>query len=209
MAAIIAHHCHPKPLALFSIQGINTFRHPFFNSSIQTAAEEIPHAAIEKYISGPIQVGEMPPDESTFVLDKLTPDGAKNPNFKPPVAPEAASSDGSYRGLLSDYYTFNNAFLGMVGSVDPGYQWAKLPEAKDRVAQWPKTVIFHGSQDPDVELNVSEDMRDCLGEDKVTLIIADGQPHLYELEKFIEDDAPGMDAVRDAVARLDEIVASS
>ncbi|UKZ83162.1 hypothetical protein TrVFT333_010967 [Trichoderma virens FT-333] len=177
MAALIAHHCQPKPLALLSIQGINTFRHPFFNSSIQTAGEEIPHAIME--------------------------------NFVPPVPPErTASSDGSFRGMLYDYYTFNNAFVGIVDSVDPGYQWAKLPEARDRVAQWPRTVIFHGNQDPDVELNVSEDMRDCLGEDKVTLIIADGQPHLYELEKFIEDDAPGMDAVREAVARLDEIVAS-
>ncbi|KAL7936505.1 alpha/beta-hydrolase [Trichoderma chlorosporum] len=209
MAAIIAHQCQPKPLALFSIQGINTFRHPFFNSSVQTAGEEIPHATMEKYITGPVQVGEMQPDESTFVLDKLIPDGAKNPSFAPPVpSATTASADGSYRGMLYDYYTFNNAFLGMVDSVDPGYQWAKLPEAKDRVAQWPPTVIFHGNQDPDVELNVSEDMRDCLGEDKVTLIIAEGQPHLYELEKFIEDDAPGMDVVRQAVARLDEIVAS-
>lgn len=207
MAALIAHKCQPKPLALFSIQGINTFRHPFFNSSIQTAGEEIPHAAMETYIAGPIQVGDMRPDESTFVLAKLTPDGAKNPSFTPPDYPEAASGE-SYRGMLYDYYTFNNAFLDIVGSVDPGYQWAKLPDAKDRLAQWPKTVIFHGDQDPDVELSVSEDMRDCLGADKVTLIIADGQPHLYELEKFIEDDAPGMDVVKQAVARLDEIVAS-
>ncbi|KAL5093339.1 hypothetical protein Trisim1_011144 [Trichoderma cf. simile WF8] len=210
MASLIAHHCQPKPLALFSIQGINTFHHPFFNSSIQTAGEEIPHDSMEKYIAGPIQVGEMPIDESTFVLDKLTPDGAKNPSFTPPMpAAGTSSADNTYRGMLYDYYTFDNSFLSIVGSVDPGYQWGKLPESKDRVAQWPQTVIFHGNKDPDVELNVSEDMRDCLGEDRVTLIIADGQPHLYELEKFIEDDAPGMDAVREAVARLDEIVASA
>ncbi|KAM0449997.1 hypothetical protein ACHAO4_006876 [Trichoderma viride] len=208
MAAIIAHHCNPKPLALLSIQGINTFRHPFFNSSILLAEEEIPHSTMEKYITGPTQSGDdMRPDESAFVLDKLTPNGAKNPNYSPP---EAGSDNLSiYRGMLYDYYTFNNSFVDLVGSVDPGYQWAKLPDAKDRVAQWPKTVIFHGNNDPDVVLNVSEDMRDCLGEDKVTLIVADGQPHLYELEKFIEDDSPGMDVVRQSVARLDEIVASS
>jgi hypothetical protein len=208
MPAIIAHNCEPKPLALFSIQGINTFRHRFFNSSVQTAGEETPYSAMEKFITGPIQVGEMLPDESTFVLDKLTPDGAKNPSFTPPLPHEAGSS-GIDRTMLYDYYTFNNSFVDMVGSIDPGYQWAKLPDAKERRAQWPKTVIFHGDNDPDVELNVSEDMRDCLGEDKVTLFIAEGQPHLYELENFIEDDAPGMDIVKKSVARLDEIVASS
>ncbi|TFB03017.1 hypothetical protein CCMA1212_005478 [Trichoderma ghanense] len=209
MAALIAHHCHPKPLALLSIEGINTFRHRFFNSSILIPDEEISHASVEKYIAGPVEVGDMKPDESTFVLDKLTPEGAKNPDFTPPKVPENASPDESNRGLLYDYYTFNNSFVDLVGDVDPGYQWAKQPDAKDRVAQWPKTVIFHGNNDPDVELNVSEDMRDCLGEDKVTLIVADGQPHLFELEKFIEDDIPGMDAVRQAVAKLDEVVASS
>ncbi|KAL7805904.1 alpha/beta-hydrolase [Trichoderma gracile] len=211
MAALIAHQCHPKPLALFSIQGINTFRHRFFNSSILIPDQEISHSSMAKYIAGPMQVGDMKPDESTFVLDKLTPEGAKSPNFAPPPRdPEnKALSDESYRGMLYDYYTFNNSFVDLVGDVDPGYQWAKQPDARDRVAEWPKTIIFHGDNDPDVELNVSEEMRDCLGEDKVMLIVAQGQPHLFELEKFIEDDAPGMDAVRQAVAKLDEVVASS
>lgn len=208
MAAIIAHQCESKPLALLSIQGINTFRHRFFNSSLLLAEQEIPPSTMEKFITGPMESGDdMHPDESAFVLDKLTSDGAKNPNYRPPKT--ESTNRSIYRGMLYDYYTFNNSFVDLVGSVDPGYQWAKLPDAKDRVAQWPKTVIFHGNNDPDVELNVSEDMRNCLGEDKVTLIIADGQPHLYELEKFIEDDAPGMDVVRQSVARLDEIVASS
>ncbi|UKZ91768.1 uncharacterized protein TrAFT101_006739 [Trichoderma asperellum] len=208
MAAIIAHQCEPKPLALLSIQGINTFRHRFFNSSVLLTEEEIPPSTMEKFITGPMESGDdMPRDESAFVLDKLTADGAKNPDYSPPKS--GPNDCDSQRGMLYDFYTFNNSFVDLVGSVDPGYQWAKRPDAKDRVAQWPKTVIFHGNNDPDVELNVSEDMRDCLGEDKVTLIIADGQPHLYELEKFIEDDAPGMDVVRQSVARLDEIVASS
>ncbi|KAL7806398.1 alpha/beta-hydrolase [Trichoderma aethiopicum] len=208
MAALIAHHCHPKPLALLSIEGINTFRHHFFNSSILIPEEEIPLASVEKYIAGPLQVGDMKPDESTFVLAKLTPEGAKNPDFVPPEK-DAASDDESYRGMLYDYYTFNNSFVDLVGDVDPGYQWARQPGAKERVAEWPRTVIFHGDNDPDVELNVSEDMRDCLGEDKVTLFVAKGQPHLFELEKFIEDEVPGMDAVRQAVAKLDETVAAS
>lgn len=208
MAAIIAHHCDPKPLALLSIQGINTFRHRFFTSSLLLTEQEIRPSTMEKFITGPMESGDdMRPDESAFALDKLTPDGAKNPNYSPPgTGPDAGSI---YRGMLYDYYTFNNSFVDLVGSVDPGYQWAKHADAKGRVAQWPKTIIFHGNNDPDVELNVSEDMRDCLGEDKVTLIIADGQPHLYELENFIEDDAPGMDVVRQSVARLDEIVAAS
>ncbi|KAL7794401.1 hypothetical protein V8C37DRAFT_376515 [Trichoderma ceciliae] len=208
MAALVAHECEPKPLALFSIQGINTFRHRFFNSSTQTASIEIPYSSVEKCIAGPIQVGSKRPGKSTFVLEKLTADGAKNPSFTPPSHHEVGP-DEAQRDMLYDHYTFNNAFVDMVGSVDPGYQWAKLPGAEGRLARWPETVVFHGNNDPDVELNVSEDMRDCLGEDKVSLFIADGQPHLYELERFMEDEAPGMDVVKQSVARLDEIVASS
>ncbi|KAL7923810.1 Alpha/Beta hydrolase protein [Trichoderma austrokoningii] len=208
MAALIAHHCEPKPLALLSIQGINTFRHPFFNSSLLLTEQEIAPSAMEEFITGPMQSGDdMRPHEAAFVLDKLTADGAKNPDYSPSeMEPDTRSV---YRGMLYDYYLYNNSFVDLVGSVDAGYQWAKLAGAKERVAQWPKTVIFHGNNDPDVELSVSEDMRDCLGDDRVTLIVADGQPHSYELVKFIEDDGSGMDVVRQSVARLDEIVAAS
>ncbi|KAG8419625.1 hypothetical protein J3458_004481 [Metarhizium acridum] len=52
-------------------------------------------------------------------------------------------------------------------------------------------------------------MGNSLGEDKMKLLVAEAQGHLYELTKFIEDDAPGMDTVREAVWCLDEIVASN
>lgn len=168
------------------------------------------------FINGPIQVGETPPGTaSAFRLDKLLPDGTKNTDYKPPPqAPKTADAavvEPEYsRGALYDYYTYKNGWLDLVGAVDPGYDWAKelaSSAAEARRKKWPYTVIFHGDDDYDVPLDVSEQMRDSLGEDKVSLFVAKDQPHLYELNKFIEDDDAGMEAVRKAVARLDEIVA--
>ncbi|KND87060.1 hypothetical protein TOPH_08302 [Tolypocladium ophioglossoides CBS 100239] len=209
-ASLIAHHCRPTPLALFSIEGINTFRHPFFNSSTQLTPEPIRDVDMAGIIAGPIAVGVTAPGAaSAFRLEKLRADGSKNPDYKIPPAP---AQDGPLpkhsRSELYDYYTYKNGWLDLVGEIDPGYEWAreKSPAARERVARWPPTVTFHGNDDHDVPLDVSEQMRDCLGEDKVSLFVADGQPHLYELTKFIDDDVPEMGAVKDAVKRLDEIV---
>ncbi|PNY26369.1 Uncharacterized protein TCAP_03701 [Tolypocladium capitatum] len=214
-AALIAHHCQPTPLALLSIQGINTFRHAFFNSSTQLTPEPIQDADMADIIAGPMMVGATAPGAaSAFRLEKLRADGSKDPDYKTPPAP-APAQDGPppkhARGELYDYYTYKNGWLDLVGEIDVGYEWAreKSPAARDRVAKWPPTVVLHGNADYDVPLDVSEQMRDCLGGDKVSLFVADGQPHLYELTRFIDDDAPGMGAVRDAVKRLDEIVGST
>ncbi|KAJ6440539.1 EKC/KEOPS complex subunit BUD32 [Purpureocillium lavendulum] len=208
-ASLIAHNCSPPPLALFSIQGINSFRHPHFNSSTLLTPEPIRDEDVAKAIAGPVAVGvTMPGSENAFRMAKLRSDGSRNPDYETEPGPSPPLKNP--RSGLYEYYTHRNAWLGMVGGIDPGYEWARerqtTPEARDRVARWPPTVIFHGDADVDVPIAVSEHMRDCLGEDKVSLFVAPGQGHLYDLTRFIEDDAPEMDAVRQAVKRLDEIV---
>lgn len=211
--AMLAHHNSVKPLALLSIQGINSFRHKFFNSSTMLTPEPIPDSVMAPIIAGPIVIGETPPgDPSAFDVDKLRPDGSRNPDYKAPHVPETSSDADdldNLRGMLYDYYIYKNQWVELLGDIDPGYSWAKedTEEAKARVKAWPPTVVFHGNADYDVVLGVSEEMRDSLGADKVKLLVAEGREHLYELKKFIDDDAPGMDTVKEAVKCLDEIVA--
>lgn len=208
---MLAHHHPVKPLALLSAQGINSFRHKFFNSSTMLTPEPIPESVMAPIIAGPIVVGETPAgDPSAFDVNKLRADGSRNPDYKAPPRVESDDNDpDNLRGMLYDYYIYRNEWVDLLGDIDPGYAWAKdgTDESKARLDNWPPTVIFHGNADPDVELGVSEEMRDYLGENKVTLLIADGMHHLYELTKFIEEDSPGMDTVREVVKRLDEIVA--
>ncbi|KAK5996865.1 hypothetical protein PT974_02210 [Cladobotryum mycophilum] len=202
----------PPPVALLSIQGINTFRHPFFNSSTLLTPEPIPDSDMEDIISGPIQIGTTPvSDPSAFHTDKILPDASKNPHYKPPSPPPTAPQDNSEpnRGMLYDYYTYRNAWLDLVGSIDPGYDWARDSAAKERAEKWPPTVIFHGNQDFDVPVGVSQFMYEKFGPAKVDLFIANDQPHLFELGSFIEDTDSGMVAVRQAVARLDVLVAKA
>jgi pimeloyl-ACP methyl ester carboxylesterase len=211
-AAVVAHHCEPSPLALLSIEGINTFRHPFFNSSTLLTPEPLDDGAMAAFTEpGPAVIGVTPAGaRGAFKLDKLRLDGSKNTSYRDPTPPSPPDEDASApsRGALYDYYIYKNAWLDLVGDIDRGYEWAKddTPEAKTRLAKWPPTVIFHGNADEDVPLSVSEQMRDCLGTDKASLFVVDGQPHLFELTKFIEDDLPEMEVVRTAVKRLDGIV---
>lgn len=171
---------------------------------------------MQPFIDEPLTVGETTSDdEKCFSLAMLRPDGSRNPAYKPPQpapAPLLNPSDPEVRrGMLYEYYIYKNAWVGLLGDVDPGYEWARetSDDSKARVQKWPPTVVIHGNGDTDVEVGVSEAMRDALGEDRVTLFVADGQGHLYETTRFIDEDAPGMDEVRQAVACLDEVVAAS
>ncbi|KAH6989178.1 Alpha/Beta hydrolase protein [Ilyonectria sp. MPI-CAGE-AT-0026] len=204
---LIAHHCTPPPLALFSISGIATFRHPFFNSSTLRTPEPILDADMAPVIALPLVVGKTPIGSPTaFVLDMLLADASKNPDYKQPAEPVEQPRTKLYRGNLYEYYIYKNAWLDLVGEVDVGYVWAKDPANKPRVERWPPTVIFHGDVDPDVPLSVSQQMQESLGDEKVKLFVVEGQSHLFELMNFIEDDGPGMSVVRDAMNCLEEIV---
>ncbi|KAI9172546.1 Lipase 2 [Paramyrothecium foliicola] len=209
-AALVAHHCTPPPLTLLSICGINTFRHDFFASSVLLTPTPIEDAEMAEFITGPPVVGTSRADSpAIFDLDKLLPSGGRNSAYQSP--PQSASlSKGSYRrGDLYDYYIYKNAWLELVGSIDPGYASAKKPSAETAPwvsAKWPPTVIFHGDADVDLPVDVSSRMVECLGSDMVQLFVLPGEGHLFEKMKWIEDEGADMDVVRTAVKALDAVV---
>lgn len=208
LACQTAHHCNPPPIALLSIEGINTFHHKFFNSSTLLTPEPIKDSEVAEFITGDAIVGVTPSTStSKFYPEKLLADFSKNADFVAPKGTNPAEDEfHDNRGLLYDYYTYNNAFIKLLGETDPGYDWAVTDDARRK--KWPQTVIFHGNDDYDVELDVSEDMKKKLG-DRVDLFIAEGKPHLFERALFLEDDDSGMKVVREAIARLDEIVSKA
>ncbi|KAF6807715.1 endomembrane protein 70-like protein [Colletotrichum sojae] len=217
MASLTAHHFSPSPIALMSITGITTFRHRFFNSSVLLTPEPITEAQMANHLSSPVSVGTTSfNNPQVFHPDKLRPDGTKNTEFSFGTGPisiggEDVNADEFPRGCLYDYYLHRNEFLGLVGEIDPGYEWAKVDDAasKERLAAWPPTTIIQGDADDDVDIAVSAHMAECLGEDKAKFFLAEGQPHRYEATRFLEDDVGGMDAVRRAVANLEHDVARS
>ncbi|KAI8305370.1 Lipase 2 [Colletotrichum sp. SAR11_240] len=210
MASLTAHHFTPSPIALLSVTGITTFRHRFFNSSVLLTPEPIAESQMSHHLAAAVSVGTTSANNpQVFHLDKLLPDGTKNANFDVTTVPitEDGNTDEFPRGCLYDYYLYRNEFPGLVGDIDPGYEWAKAASAKDKVAAWPPTTIIQGNSDEDVDLAVSTHMVGCLGEDKAKLFLAEGQPHRYEATRFLEDDVDGMDAVRQAVSNLEADVA--
>ncbi|KAI8666932.1 hypothetical protein NCS56_00828200 [Fusarium sp. Ph1] len=209
-STLIINNCSPPPIALLGICGLHTFRHPFYNSSTLLLPEPIEDADVAEFISRPIEVGKQEVGSiASFALDKLLPDGSKNPNYKAPQAPVIQDPPKHPRGHLYEYYIYKNAWLDLVGEIDAGYTWAKDPNNRRRVENWPPTVLIHGDADLHVPLNSAEQMRECLGDDKVRLFVANGLHHLFETLYFLEDDEPGMSAVRDALKCLDGIVAAA
>ncbi|VUC29474.1 unnamed protein product [Clonostachys rosea] len=161
---------------------------------------------VSRALDGPVVTGTR---KAGFVgmlhLDKLTAVGSKNVDYVYPPGIEE-SAEATQRGPLYEYFIYKNQFLSLVGDSDRGYKWAKDPEYSPKVKDWPVTIIIHGDADRGVPLDVSEQMRACLGQDKVIIFVAKDQDHLFELDKFIEDPGSEMDAVRSAVAYLIDIV---
>ncbi|KAI1123411.1 alpha/beta-hydrolase [Nemania abortiva] len=206
-ATLVAHHLQPSPLALLSITGIPTFRHPFFNSSTLIPPEPFTTAQVQKYFDEPVSVGSTPvADSMIFYPGSLTESGAKNAGFKrpKPACSPSGGDGGISRGCLYDYYVYENAFLPMLESVDLGYEWAKYDPQSQKLADWPPTVFIHGNSDPDVDVDVPITAAGCLGSEKAKLIMAEGQEHLFEAACFLEDEGVGMDAVRRAIKELDK-----
>ncbi|KAK1659038.1 hypothetical protein BDP55DRAFT_757056, partial [Colletotrichum godetiae] len=132
MASLTAHHLEPSPVALLSITGITTFRHPFFSSSVLLPPEPIHEAQMSHHLSTPVSIGTTSANNPrVFHVDKILQDGTKNTEFALPPLP--ISDDGNCdefpRGCLYDYYLYRNEFLNLVGEVDPGYEWAKAEGA--------------------------------------------------------------------------------
>jgi hypothetical protein len=204
VASLIVHHAQPPPIALFSISGIATFRHPFFNSSKLNYLDGFDDVDMTQFINLPLWLGQTPVNSPTsFEVARLLPNGLKNTEFH---QLEEQLRTKPHRGTLYEFYINKNTWLDLVGDIDPGYEWAKKPENAARVEEWPPTVIFHGDNDPDVPLGVSQLMQQGLGKDKVKIVVAEGLTHLFELMSYLEEDTPGMDVVRGALRCLDEIV---
>ncbi|KAK0723600.1 Alpha/Beta hydrolase protein [Lasiosphaeria miniovina] len=215
LAAIIAHHLNPKPIALLSITGIPTFQHAFFNSSTLIPPEPIREEDVEHLVSEPISVGMSPYDAAAiFFTDKLLPGGARNPDFQPPLRPPSPASESQdiNRGLLYDYYLYENMYPALVSSVDPGFEWAREELQKSKLNDWPLTVFIQGDKDTDVSPDVCADVAEWLGDEAAVLCMAKGQHHLFEKAWFLDadpqqaQDGDPMDAVRRAVAELDKAV---
>lgn len=163
--------------------------------------------------SGPPVVGRSIPNghdgASLFRVEALrASDGTRDPAWTPPVEPDTRTPQEvemwEARALLYRYLIHKNRWPDLTAALDGGREWQAWSAA--RRAQWPPTVIFHGSGDTAVPLAISEELRDVMGADRVSLSVADGQDHLFERALFLEDAAPGMDAVRDAVAKLVAVV---
>lgn len=167
---------------------------------------------MQEAISGPLVVGSSIPGghekAGIFRVEALTPDGTYDPHFQSPEPTDPRSAVDKklwgQRELLYSYYIHRNLYPGMTAAMDGGREWHDW--SAERKAQWPPTVIFHGNADTAVPLEVSSDFLTVMGADRVFMFVAQGQDHLFERARFIEEDAPGMEAVRDAVARLSSLV---
>lgn len=62
--------------------------------------------------------------------------------------------------------------------------------------------------DTDVDKDVCLSAANSLGE-KARMFMAKGQPHMFEATCFVEDEAHGMDVVRDAIKELKNIVSQA
>ncbi|KAH8883098.1 alpha/beta-hydrolase [Thozetella sp. PMI_491] len=207
MVTLIASHLEPKPVALLSITGIPTFKHNFFNSSYLIPPEPIEEEEVEHLLAEPVVVGKSPCSREIFYIEQLLPLGGKNPEFvKPKPASDGTPAQDPNRAILYDYYLHNNLYEPLTAEVDPGYDWAADPSNASRLADWPVTIFIQGDEDEDVKVDVTRDCAKNLGPEKGKFYLAPKQGHLYERNKYLEDEDESMDAVRKALQELDAAV---
>jgi len=210
LATLIAHHASPKPIALFSITGIPTFRHKFFNSSVLIPMEPITDDDVAHFATEPVTVGRHAWDPTAlFDVNMLLPDGSKNTQFQPEKKHHPDCDGDPTRGLLYDYYLYENLFLDFVGNVDPGFDWARDKSNASKLEEWPVTILIQGDNDDDLSPGVASEVAATLG-DKAVYCKAEGQGHLFERHRYFEDilESPGGGnlAVQQAIAALDKVV---
>lgn len=206
MACLVACNANQPPIALLCITGIPTFHHTFFHSNTLLTPEPIEDEEMVCYINSAVEVGTTPEYNGTiFNVARLLPSGLRNPEYCHPKRPEDTAASVKWeRGALYDYYLYKNQFPVLLGSVDPGFEWAKVDQ--ERLKAWPTTIFIQGDEDYDVSPDLVLDTVEKLGSNKAKLFLAHKQGHLFEATSFLEDDAAGMDVVRSAIKCLDELV---
>lgn len=214
LAALLAHERLSCLVALVSIYGIPSFQHEFFRSSTMLTPEPIASDAMKRHEEGPMTAWVSEAGEpEVFLVQMLNPDGSRNRDYVPiveehsSVGGEGDKELGLRRGLLYEYYVYNNSFPELVHPVDPGFNEPTKENLGWRLC-WPPTVVIHGRDDVDFPLGGSLWMRDAILEDKVRVFIAEGKGHLFELGLFLEEGNGGMDVVKRAIEALDEMVQS-
>ncbi|KAM3539054.1 hypothetical protein ARSEF1564_008019 [Beauveria bassiana] len=215
LASYLGRTANPPPLALFSIAGINSFTDPFYSSSVLVTPEPTPYSAVAPALDAdsPLVVGRSIPNghenASIFRPEALLEDGTRDPDFQLPVAEEDTRTEAEKRlwearALLYRYFIHQNRWPALTAALDGGREWRGWE--RERKGRWPRTVVVHGSGDAAVPLRVSEELREVMGGQRVEVVVAEGQDHLFERAMFLEEQRPGMDAVREAVAKLVEVV---
>lgn len=216
LASYLGRTADPPPVALFSIAGINSFTDPFYSSSVLVTPEPTPYSAVAPALDAdsPLVVGRSIPkgheNASIFRPEALLQDGRRDPDFQLPVAEEedtrteAEKRLWEARALLYRYFIHQNRWPALTAALDGGREWRGWE--RERKEKWPRTVVVHGSGDAAVPLRVSEELREVMGGQRVEVVVAEGQDHLFERAMFLEEQRPGMDAVREASAKLVEVV---
>ncbi|KAK9417670.1 hypothetical protein SUNI508_01427 [Seiridium unicorne] len=146
------------------------------------------------FINGPVEIGATPAyDKAAFSVHQILSSGQKNTDYSAPERPTGnPPSNGWDRGCLYDYYLYRNAYLSLVGDVDPRYEQFK--DNADRLKSWPLPILIQGNKDYNVSVNVTLHTIEKLGSTKAKLFLADKQGHLFEATSFLEDDTAAMDA---------------
>ncbi|KAK7744323.1 hypothetical protein SLS62_010281 [Diatrype stigma] len=91
----------------------------------------------------------------------------------------------------------------MIDHVDPGFQWTSDGARDEKLANWPRTIFIHCREDRNVSVDVTIAMAQLLTTKKAKVFLTSGQGHLFEATSYLEDNSPGMDAVREAIEVLD------
>jgi len=131
-------------------------------------------------------------------MESLNTDLSPNKSYTKPADVEDPEADKELpRPDLYDYYVQENLYSEIFNPVEKDVELGP---------NFPKCVLLHGDDDPDVPLSVSEAFVQEVGPENATLVVAPGKAHCFDNGFFIDDEGVEMQAVRKAWELLDGIV---